>query len=114
MKDFIELGSAPCDEECAQVGEENYRERAYVECYAYIEQLKRIIETWVEELPQSFGFKIKSFAHDFGHYYEVSVYFADEDDKAMHLAYKLEDNLPAKWDEISTESLAKYGKMISF
>jgi len=40
MRDYYTLGSAPCDEPCACVGEEHYRERALEECERFIEFLR--------------------------------------------------------------------------
>ena len=62
MVETIEIGSAPCDEQCAQVGESNYPERSRAECRAFINQIKRVMG----EPPEGVGLFIKSNAHDFG------------------------------------------------
>ena len=41
MNDSLVLGSSPTDEECVQVGSNNYYEQAKKECSAYIKQLIR-------------------------------------------------------------------------
>jgi hypothetical protein len=41
MRDYIDCGSAPCSEDCAQVGNSDYGLRAKKECRLYLEQLRR-------------------------------------------------------------------------
>jgi hypothetical protein len=96
MYEYVYLGSSPCDEECAQVGSNNYSERERKEIRAYIGQLTRILEllgfkqeTW----PDSFALVRKSESHDFGSYAEVCAKFRDDDEDACNLAYVLESNL---------------------
>lgn len=93
---YLELGSTPCDEECAQVGSENYAENVKKESQRYIRQLKRQFPEW-EVKGVSFG--LKSFQHDFGTYHEVVVRFDEMNDEACSYAYHIEDNLPANWEE---------------
>ena len=94
MRDDITIGEVPCDEECAQVGSENYREQAKKEMGAFIRQLRR-----------HFGpeqgtarFAIKWFSHDFGTYGEVVCYFDDNDEEGANYAYNAEE-CPEHWDE---------------
>ena len=42
LRDSFSVNSVPYEEECAQVGEDNYRRKAMVECVAYINQLHRL------------------------------------------------------------------------
>ncbi len=88
MSDYIEIGSAPYDEECAQVGSDNYTINARRECRAYVNQLKR-------QFPKG-RFGIKSFQHDFGSYYEVVAYYDTEEE--TQAAFDAEGNSPANWD----------------
>ena len=39
MRDYIEIGSTPHDEDCAQVGSENYAKRAKYECEMFAKQI---------------------------------------------------------------------------
>ena len=41
-RDSFSVNSTPYEEKCAQVGEDNYRRKAMVECVAYINQLHRL------------------------------------------------------------------------
>ena len=103
MRDYIEIGSSPASESCAQVGGDNYYERAQKECRAFINQLWRFLSETKEinpaNQPEKFKLRVKSNPHDFGTYYEVAAYFDDEDDKSMDLAFYLEGNAPTSWDK---------------
>ena len=97
MRDYINIGSAPVEEQCAQVGRDNYRAMARLECRAFKEQLER-------KFPDG-EFGIKSFPHDFGTYFEVVAYFEDEVDRdaealrAREAAFEAEANTPMYWDK---------------
>lgn len=101
--DYMEIGSCPIDEECAQVGskEYDYTARATKELKAYAEQLYR-------EFPEALDkilFKVKWFPHDFGTYGEVVIYWNMNSEEDTDLAYEIEKNLPTKWDEIAINEL---------
>ena len=104
MTDYIDLGSSPCDEDCAQVGSDNYRHRARTECTAYINQLKRMFPT-LSDTPVTL--RIKSNPHDFGTYYEVIAEFNENDPRACALAYAMENGAPATWDDEARKELAE-------
>jgi hypothetical protein len=36
MREYLTLGPAPCNEDCAQVGQPDYHERAREECRRFI------------------------------------------------------------------------------
>jgi hypothetical protein len=101
MKEFLELGSVPGDEEGAQVGDDGYRDRAKKECTAYSHQLSRKFRG----PPEGFSFGIKSFPHDYGSYYEVVAVY--ENEEAQAFAFKVENNLPARWDATALEELGR-------
>ena len=111
MKDYIEIGQTPPNEACAQVGQDDYSERAVIECRAYINQLWRYLEQTKgiakDNAPESFALSIKSNPHDFGTYYEVIAKFDDENEDAMNLAFFLESNGPGDWDALAKEELSK-------
>ena len=44
MNNYLYIGSAPCDEDCAQVGTDGYREQALKECNALLAQMHRKME----------------------------------------------------------------------
>ena len=95
MREFISIGSVPVDEPCAHVGQQDYREKAKEECRRYKELLLRKFG----DPPFGACFKIKSFPHDFGTYYEVVVEFDDRFPESEAFAYDVDGDLPATWGE---------------
>jgi len=100
-QNFEYLCSTPVEEDCAQVGEENYEQRAKRECRALIGQLIRMYG----EPPEGVTLVTKGFPHDFGTYYEVIVNFDDANRKQTAYACMLVDGLPDLWDEQAREEL---------
>jgi hypothetical protein len=74
MQDFFCIGPSPSEEDCAQVGEPDYRNKAVRECTRYIELLRKTIGPE----PEGARLGIKWFDHDFGQYCEVVCYFDTE------------------------------------
>jgi len=99
MRDYLSIGSAPCDEECAQVGSPDYSTQARIECRAYMEQLRRLYPE-----PQGGYFKLKSFPHDFGSYYEVVAVYDTEDEEPTNWAFDAEAGAE-NWDEEALQYL---------
>jgi hypothetical protein len=91
----MNIGSSPADEDCVQVGSDNYAARAKQECLRYIELLRRKFG------PEPAGTRLvtKGFPHDFGTYYEVCVVYDDNDRAGLDYALLLEGNSPATWDD---------------
>lgn len=96
MTDYIELGSAPCEEDCAQVGSENYYEKVVEESKRYISLLEKKFGKY---RPLNCSFRKKSFPHDFGTYYEVVVTYNSNDEDSVKFAYHVENNLPTTWGD---------------
>jgi hypothetical protein len=102
MIDYIEIGSSPWGEECAQLGSEGYSERGRAECRAYVGQLYRLLEAngfRRDELPEGFSLGVKGNSHDFGTYYEVVCRFNADDERSVDIAYWLEGNSQELWDD---------------
>ena len=99
--EYMELGPTPCDEDCAQLGTDGYRERARKEAQAYIRQLVRIHG----EPPAYADFATKWFNHEFGQYCEVVIKYDEDNDEAREYAYKVESNLPPTWDKVAEQEL---------
>ena len=93
-REYLELGSAPADEECAQVGQPNYSEQGRAECKRYIELLRKVVG--VE--PQGARLIVKSNPHDFGEYFEVVCCYNEHDEEAVKYAFRLDAEAPTKWD----------------
>jgi hypothetical protein len=97
MRDYISIGSTPCEEPCAQVGQPDYRKKALAECHRFIELLRK---TFGPE-PEGAELRVKAFPHDFGTYYEVVCYFTPDLRASVEYALRCESEMPATWEEES-------------
>jgi len=102
MSDWIDIGSSPPEEACAQVGQSGYYEQARHECRAYIALLRRTIG----EEPIGARLAIKSNPHDFGVYLSVVCYFDPLLPESEAYAYRCESDGPACWDDMARQELA--------
>lgn len=96
VKEYIEIGPTPYNEDCAQVGFEDYRKDALKEMDTYINQLNRV---FLDAESKGITFKQKWFDHDFGAYGEVCIYWNPENPIANEYVYIIESDLPGNWDE---------------
>lgn len=94
MRDYVCIGPVPCDEDCAQVGQDGYREKAVAECRKFIALLRK---TFGEE-PFGARLAIKWFDHDFGPYCEVVCYYETEIEEAREYAFRCENEMPLTWE----------------
>ena len=102
MIDLLNIGSAPWGEDCAQVGSEDYPQRARRECEAFRNQIYRV----AGPEPPGASLVIKSFPHDFGSYLEVCCRFSDEDEAATNYAFKVEGHQQlVNWDAAARREL---------
>lgn len=92
--DFIYIGSAPCGEDCAQIGQEGFAERNRDECRRYIDALV----DYYGEPPLNAYYAIKAESHEFGTYREVVVRYDEECPEACDYAFKVESGLE-HWNE---------------
>jgi len=111
MRETLEIGSTPCNEDCAQVGSDNYASFSKLECQVYIRQLQQQFPRLLTE--DGIDLIIKSFPHDFGTYREVCIVFDFDDENAANLAYEIEGNLPEDWTEESKAKLAELKAIVS-
>lgn len=95
MKDYLTIGSSPTGEDCAQVGTDDYYEKAHEECKHFINLL---IKTFGKEPPGT-KLAIRSFEHDFGTYYEVVCYFDDNFPESVDYAFECEGKTPEYWEK---------------
>ena len=93
MRDYINIGSSPCEEDCVQVGAENYAQLARVECQRFIEAIRQTIGPE----PDGACLRVKSFPHDFGSYMEVVCYYEEDNEEATKYAFKCESESPSTW-----------------
>ena len=94
MRNFVTLGTTPCDEPCACVDEPDYHVTALSECLRFILLLR---ETFGVE-PEGAWLSVKSFPHDFGTYHDVVCYFNTDISESMDYALRCEDEAPATWE----------------
>lgn len=93
--DYITIGSTPCEEECAQVGCEDYRRKAMDEGKRFI----RDIRLKLGPEPEGARLTIRGFPHDFGTYYEVCCIFEVENEEATAYALRCEAEAPEVWSK---------------
>lgn len=108
MRDQIDLGSTPCNEPCAQVGQEGYDLIGRQECKRYIDLIRKTIG----DEPPGAKLAVKGNHHDFGTYYEVVCYFDTDNEESVKYAYNCENNAPTNWpkDPSMLESIkTKFG-----
>lgn len=104
MLDYYTLGPTPPEESCAQVGSDRYDYQHITrrECNARKHQLERAFP----ELSNSKCFlRVKSFPHDFGAYWEVVVYFNEDNNEEVELANRIESDCPTRWDNEARREL---------
>lgn len=101
MKDYIDIGPTPVNEDCEQLGPNYNPVQARKECKIYIAQLKRVYG----EPPFGASYKIQSNPHDFGVYYEVVCVYDDNEDEAREYAYKVEEGCE-EWDDEAKQQLS--------
>ena len=97
----LDLGSAPSHETCAQVGSDDYAERARRECRVFTGQLIRT----VGEPPAGVRFRTVANPHDFGTYYSVVVEFDGNNAEAVDYAARCDELSPDYWDATAREGL---------
>ena len=100
IRDYIEVGATPCDEDCEQLGPGYDPAKARAECKAFIGQIRR--ELGLE--PDGARLTVRSNPHDFGTYIEVACVFDDENEAASDYAFKCESTSP-NWDETARREL---------
>ena len=94
--DYVYLGSAPGDEDCAQLGDPDYAEKSRSECQRYIELILKVFEQHHGREPRC-RVRRKSQQHDFGTYYEVVASFDYTIKGQVDDAYWIEENAPTSW-----------------
>ena len=107
----IYLGSTPCEEECASVGDEHYQSDARIEIGAYIDQLNRTFHFHRSDL--GITFRKKREPHDFGGYYEVVVDFEGFNWLSSPLAYVIEEHTPDCLDKLEQQLASRPEKVVA-
>ncbi len=94
MREYVTIGSTPCDEDCVQVGSDDYEERALAECHRFVGLLRRMFG----QEPAGAKLAVKAFPHDYGNYHEVVVFYDRDNAEAVKYAFNVENNQPATWE----------------
>lgn len=100
MREYLNIGCTPADEECFQVGRDDpltLRLEANEFCECLKAYYRPTFGDGVDDV-----FKVKSFAHDFGTYYEVVAWYYAGDEDTTNLAYDAE-GCPGRWSEYSRQ-----------
>jgi len=100
--DYISLGPVPYDENCAQVGEPDFKSRASKEMTAYMGQLYRMFP---EAEEKNVAFIKKWWNHDFGQYGEVVALYFAEDLDGLNFVLEVESGIPMNWDDEAKKEL---------
>lgn len=103
--EFLEFDLTPSEENCSQVGKDNYYANATKEYETIKNQLIRIFGN----PPNGVFFKKSFVPHDFGSYIELRVYYDNNDETSIDYAFKLENEWPAKWDQEAIKELESKG-----
>lgn len=106
-EDYISIGSAPAEEDCAQVGSDGYMGKATKECERY----KKLLRKKLGSEPEGARLATKSNSHDFGTYLDVVCYF-DPDDKVA-VTYALDcEGACSIWedDDVNEQHGAKHSQ----
>ncbi|MDB9427178.1 hypothetical protein PN437_20150 [Microcystis aeruginosa CS-564/01] len=97
MRDYIEIGPTPINEDCVQIGVSNYSRKATKEASIFVDQLRRQFG------PEPIGtsLSIKWFSHDFGAYVSVVCYYDQDSEESVNYAFSCEGLAWEKWDDQS-------------
>ena len=93
MNDYIEIGPSPGNEECVQVGDGDYYQKARHECRRFID----LIRSALGSEPEGARLFIKRSPHDFGDYLEVACEYDEDFPAAIDYAFKCESEALTTW-----------------
>lgn len=94
-KDWIDLGTAPTEEPCAQVGSDTYYQEVRAECRRFIALLKRVFPN----IPEGVTYSIKAERnHDAGTYYTVAINYEVGNEVHWEYVSKVESETPELWE----------------
>jgi hypothetical protein len=96
-RDYIEIGSSPCDEECVQVSKtEDYLPAMRAERRRFLEAIRAKLGPE----PPGARLAIKSNPHDLGQFLSVVCHYDDSDEEAQAYAFRCESNAPRTWSDV--------------
>ena len=100
MRDYLELGPSPVEEDCLQMGVASNKE-----CKAECERFQRLLERVIpipDRLPNvKYGVKFFPYEGPAGGYYEVVIYFDGNNEQECEFVLgSVEANVPQTWDDV--------------
>lgn len=96
MREYMEIGSAPCNEDCVSVDPKvEYLPAMRRECLRFMDLIRKKLGPE----PEGARLSVKSHPHDFGTYLDVVCYYDDEDEEARRYAFRCESDSPKTWDD---------------
>jgi hypothetical protein len=100
-RSFIEIGAAPAEEKCEQVGPKCNYDTMREECLRFIDVIRKKLgpEKGTAKL------KVKTFPHEHGAYMEVVCWYEDGDEEGFQYALLCEDEAPMTWGDIGEATL---------
>ncbi len=110
MRDYIDIGSSPCEEECVQVDPKvDYLPAMRAECRRFLEAIRAKLGPE----PPGARLAIKSNPHDFGEYLQVVCHYDDADEEAQAYAYLCESDAPRTWSDVQPLQKRRYNAIVS-
>ncbi|MBS3912806.1 MAG: hypothetical protein KGZ70_13565 [Hydrogenophaga sp.] len=107
--DYLSIGPAPSEEQCAQVGDDEYSTRSRRETAAYRRQILRHYPVPAECEDVLAGLRICSNPHEFGVYREVEIAYDASSAAACRWAHAVEADpkgVLRRWDR---DAIAELG-----
>lgn len=104
MRDSLSIGSAPANEDGAQVGSDDYHKRARAELQAF----KNLIRRTIGPEPEGASLVVKSNQHDFGTYLDLECVFDDRHPEAVTYCFEVERKTPSDWDDVAKRELREF------
>ncbi len=104
--DVVYLGTAPANEECAQVGSPDYQDRALRECRAYAEAIRKVLGPE----PEGARLRVKRESHDYGSYWELIVEYDGGNEAAARYAARCDAEAPTTWEDAGMRAPVAAGR----
>lgn len=101
MRDYINIGPTPNNEDCSQVGTDYYHIKSKIETKAFMQQLYREFPEVLKT--KTLSFSVKTFQHEFGSYKEVVLNYDDSNEEEYEMVFDIDKKIPSNWDAESVE-----------
>ena len=96
MRDYVNIGPTPCDEDCVSLTSNGgYHQAMRAECERYIAAIRMKLGPE----PRNARLAVKRFDHDFGDYLEVVCWYEDTNPAARNYASRCETDAPRTWND---------------